>query len=151
MHKTIKGVTEDIDRMAFNTAISKLMIYVNELKDAKEGVPKEAVENLALLMSPMAPHVTEEMWQLLGHTAEEGCIAKQSWPTFDEQYCVEDTATVAIQVGGKVRGKIDVPKDLSQDDMVSLALEQPSVSKWVDGKPFKKIVYVPGKILNLVC
>merc|ERR1711871_503166 len=151
MHKTIKGVTHDIDRMAFNTAISKLMIFVNELKDLKGAVPREAVESLALLLSPMAPHVAEEMWQLLGHTDSKGCIAKQSWPQHDEQYCVEDTATVAIQVGGKVRGKVDVPKDLSQDDMVSLAMEQPSVSKWVDGKPFKKIIYVPGKILNLVC
>ena len=152
MHKTIKGVTKDIDKMAFNTAISKLMVYTNLLKDMKGGkTPKQAVTTLAVLLSPFAPHVAEEMWEVLGHTESKGCISKQSWPEYDEQYCVEDTATVAIQVSGKVRGKLDVPKDLSQEDMVSLALEQPLVSKWVDGKPFKKVIYVPGKILNLVC
>jgi leucyl-tRNA synthetase len=151
MHKTIKGVTDDIDRMAFNTAISKLMIYTNELKDVKGTVPRETLETLALLLSPMAPHVAEEMWERLGHTEKEGCIARQSWPAYDEQYCVEDTATVAIQVGGKVRGKAEVAKDLSEEDMLSLALDMPLVSKWVDGKPVKKVIYVPGKILNIVC
>ena len=151
MHKTIKGVTQDIDKMAFNTAISKLMVYTNLLKEQKGALPREAVAILAMLMSPLAPHVAEEMWEVLGHAAKQGCIAKQTWPQYDEQYCTEDTATVAIQVSGKVRGKLEVPKDLSQEDMVSLAMEQPLISKWVDGKDFKKVIYVPGKILNLVC
>ena len=114
MHKTIKGVTQDIDKMSFNTAIGKLMVYTNLLKEQKHALPRESVATLAVLMSPMAPHVAEEMWEHLGYTAKLGCISKHIWPQFDEQYCAEDTATVAIQVSGKVRGKLEVSKDLSR-------------------------------------
>ena len=151
MHKTIKGVTMDVDRLAFNTAISKLMVFTNLLKDLNGPVPKIAIKNLALLVSPFAPHVAEEMWDLLGYNTQgKHCIAKADWPEYDEALCVENTAVVAIQVSGKVRSKLEVAKDLDQESMLALAMEEPQIQKWVDNKEVKKVIYVPGKILNIV-
>ena len=147
MHKTIKDVSSDIDQLAFNTAISKLMIFTNLLKDQKGAVPKEAVENLVLLLSPIAPHIAEESWQILGH---KNCIAKASWPEYDEALCIETKSTLVIQVNGKVRGKLEVDKNIVEGDAVNLAKDQPLVSKWIDNKQVRKIIYVPGKILNIV-
>ena len=148
MHKTIKKVTQDIEKMAFNTAISNLMVFSNTLRDLDGPPPRQALENLVLLLSPFAPHVAEEAWQLLGHKGK--CIALETWPVFDESLCVDTTAVVAIQVNGKVRGKMEIEKTLSEADAISLAKEQPSVLKFMDGMQIKKTVYVPGKILNIV-
>ena len=148
MHKTIKKVTQDIEKMAFNTAISNLMVFSNTLRDLDGPPPKKALENLVLLLSPFAPHVAEEAWQLLGHKGK--CIALETWPVFDENLCIDTTAVVAIQVNGKVRGKMEIEKTLSEADALSLAKEQPSVLKFMDGMQIKKTIYVPGKILNIV-
>jgi leucyl-tRNA synthetase len=148
MHKTIKKVTQDIEKMAFNTAISNLMVFSNTLRDLDGPPPKQTLETLVLLLSPFAPHIAEEAWQLLGH--RDGCIAQARWPVYDENLCIDTTAVVAIQVNGKVRGKMEVEKTLSEVDAVSLAKEQPSVIKFIDGMQIKKTIYVPGKILNLV-
>jgi leucyl-tRNA synthetase len=150
MHKTIKKVTRDIDNMAFNTAISTLMIYVNTLNSAvPQGSPKprQAVEALVLLLSPFAPHLAEEAWQQLGHTES---ISRHPWPTFDAALCVETVATIAVQVNGKVRGKLEIEKDLAEKDAMELAMSQASVKKYTDGLEIKKVVYVPGRILSII-
>jgi leucyl-tRNA synthetase len=147
MHKTIKKVTYDIEKMAFNTAISNLMIFSNLLQALKEAPPREAVEALVQLLSPFAPHVAEESWEILGHKKS---IAHSKWPSYDEALCVETTAVVAIQVNGKVRGKVEIDKELPEEDALKAAFEQPSVTKYTDGMSLKKVIYVPGKILNIV-
>eukprot|EP00596_Hydrurales_sp_CCMP1899_P003434 CAMPEP_0119045114 /NCGR_PEP_ID=MMETSP1177-20130426/37135_1 /TAXON_ID=2985 /ORGANISM="Ochromonas sp, Strain CCMP1899" /LENGTH=867 /DNA_ID=CAMNT_0007016313 /DNA_START=17 /DNA_END=2620 /DNA_ORIENTATION=+ len=146
MHKTIKKVTKDIDKLAFNTAISNMMIFTNTL-NALDTVPKECVENLILLLAPIAPHIAEESWEVLGH---KKCISLSKWPVYDESLCIDTTAVVAIQVNGKVRGTMEIDKLLSQDDAMVLAQEIEGVTKWTSGMQIKKIIYVPGKILNIV-
>lgn len=152
MHKTIKKVTQDIERMAFNTAISSLMIFSNTLSALDGPVPREAVESLVLLLSPFAPHVAEEAWEILGKFKGDAksCISRTPWPIYDESLCIDTTAVVAIQVNGKVRGKIEMEKTLEESAAVKLAQEQATVNKFLEGKQVKKVVYVPGKILNIV-
>ena len=147
MHKTIKKVTSDVESLSFNTAISALMVFTNTLKELDTPPPKQAVEALLLLLSPFAPHVAEEGWQILGHNQS---ISKEAWPKFIPELCIDATAVVAIQVNGKVRGKIEVDKNLSQDAAVEEALLQASVTKHIGTSSIKKVVYVPGKILNIV-
>lgn len=147
MHKTIKKVTGDIERLQFNTAISNMMIFTNLLLSSKEKVSKEAVENLVLLLSPFAPHVAEECWELLGHASS---LAYEPWPQFDEALCVDATTTLVIQVNGKVRGKVEVATDITQDSATALALQEASVLKFTDGKELKKTIFVPGKIINFI-
>ena len=147
MHKTIKKVSGDIDKMAFNTAISNMMVFSNTL-NALEVRPREAVENLVLLLAPFAPHIAEEALEMLGHTKK--CASLSSWPVYDEALCIDTTALIAIQVNGKVRGKMEIDKSLSEADVVILAKEVELVKKYIDGLEVKKIVYVPGRILNIV-
>ena len=135
MHKTIKKVTKDIDVLNFNTAIASLIIFVNFLTSLKTPPSKKAIENLVLMLSPFAPHVAEECWQLLGNNES---LAYQAWPTFDEQYCIENIITIAIQVNGKVRSKLEVDKDIDEKDLLSNALTQQNVVKFIDGSTIKK-------------
>lgn len=147
LHKTMKKVTEDIDSMAFNTAISALMVLTNHLNSLKDKVPREAAEKLALMVSPFAPHLGEECWSILGH---EETLAYHPWVEFDEALCVDDTIKMGVQVNGKARGEIEVAADADQDTAVALAKEQDRVAAQLDGKDIKKIIYVPGRILNIV-
>jgi leucyl-tRNA synthetase len=147
MHKTIKKVTSDIDKMSFNTAIANLMVFSNTLSSLESRPPRAAIENLILLLSPFAPHVAEEAWEMLGHKTS---IALAQWPKYDESLCADTTAVVAIQVNGKVRGKMEIEKELPEAGALQLAFEQASVKKYTDGMNVKKVIYVPGKILNIV-
>jgi leucyl-tRNA synthetase len=147
LHKTMKKVTEDIDSMAFNTAISALMVFTNHLNTLQGGVPREAAEKLALLVSPFAPHLGEECWSILGH---EESLAYHPWVEYDEALCVDDTIKMGVQVNGKARGEIEITKDADQETALALAMEQERVFAQVDGKDIKKIIYVPGRILNIV-
>lgn len=147
LHKTMKKVTEDIESMAFNTAISALMVLTNHLSSLENGVPKEVAEKLALMVSPFAPHLGEECWNLLGNTKS---IAYQSWVEYDEALCVDNTVTMGVQVNGKVRGEIEIPKDADQDTAMEAAMKQDRVVAQLDGKDVKKIIFVPGRILNIV-
>jgi leucyl-tRNA synthetase len=146
VHKTIKKVTEDIEAMAFNTAISAMMELVNHLATL-EVTPRAAAEALALLVSPFAPHLGEELWQKLGH---DGSLAYASWPTFDPALVVDDTVEVGVQVNGKTRGTATLARDASEADARAAALAVPSVRSQVEGREIKKLVYVPGRILNFV-
>uniref|UniRef100_A0A7S0DVS4 leucine--tRNA ligase n=1 Tax=Amorphochlora amoebiformis TaxID=1561963 RepID=A0A7S0DVS4_9EUKA len=149
MHKTIKKVTEDIENLALNTAISALMVFTNTLQDAgKEGkLPKKGVETLCQLASPFAPHLGEECWQILGNPES---IAYEPWPQFDEKLCEDSTVSIGVQVNGKLRGQLEIAKDAPEDEAKSLALALPRVAEQCDGKEVKKFIYRPGKIVNIV-
>jgi len=146
MHQTIRKVTADIDSMAFNTAISAMMVFSTHLASLKQ-LPAEPVRNLALLLSPMAPHLGEEVWEMLG---QEGGLAYAPWPEFDEAKCEETSVTMGVQVNGKARGSISLPKDATEAMAKELALADEKVAKFVDGKEIKKFIYVPGRIVNIV-
>jgi len=147
LHKTMKKVTEDIDSMAFNTAISALMVLTNHLNSLEGGVPREAAEKLALMVSPFAPHLGEECWSILGH---EDSLAYHPWVEYDEALCVDDTIKMGVQVNGKARGEIEIAKDADQETAMAAAMEQERVVAQINGKDVKKIIYVPGRILNIV-
>ncbi len=156
MHKVTKKVTGDIDRMAFNTAISNLMIYANSLVAAaktsiaaKEGLPRATLETLVLLVSPFAPHVAEECWALLGHKKS---LAYHPWPAYQEELCVETRTVVTLQVNGKVRGTLEVAgaEGLTQEAVLAEAMQQSRVVNALGEKQPKKVIYVPGKVLNII-
>ena len=147
MNKCIKKVTKDIEILSFNTAISQLMVFSNTLRELGTKPPRVTLENLIILLSPFAPHVGEECWERLGH---KDSISREKWPSYDESLCLDNVVTLAIQVNGKLRGTIEVEKDLPQQNAVDLALLVPGVSKYTNGQKFKKIIYVQGKIINLV-
>ncbi len=148
MHKTIKEVTEDIDEidMKFNTAISYLMIYVNELYKL-EKISRVAIENLILLLSPFAPHIAEELWQRLGNT---GSIAFVDWPEYNEAFTREENVTVVFQVNGKIRAKKEFKFDCNEHTLEDEALNNDNVKKFILGKQIVKIVTVKNKMVNIV-
>ncbi len=147
MHKTIKGVTEDMERMSYNTAIAKLMEFVNAVYKSPEPVSKADMETFVLLISPQAPHVAEELWERLGHTAS---LAYESWPVFDEAMTLCDTMNIVVQVMGKKRALITVSADALAEDVIRMAKEQSSVQNFLEGKTIVKEIYVPKRLVNFV-
>ena len=145
-HATVKKVTNDYETLGFNTAISQMMIFVNEAFKAKT-VYRPYAENLVKMLSCIAPHVCEEMWHLLGH---ENTIAYESWPTYDESMLVTQTIEMGVQVNGKLRAKIQVAKDADEEAVKTLAFEQENVKAHTDGKNIVKIIVVKNKIVNIV-
>ncbi len=146
MHKCILDVTERIDQMKFNTAVSALMTYVNYLS-AKEKIAPELYETLLKLMCPFTPHLSEEMWARLGHNS---LIIKEAWPVGNPSLAQDTVVTYAVQVCGKVRGTLDMPKDASKEQVEEAALALENVKRQLAGKEIKKIIVVPGKIVNIV-
>jgi len=144
--QTIAGVTEDVEAMRFNTAISKLMVFVRDVAK-EEPLPRRAAETLALLLSPMAPHIAEELWQHLGH---ERTLAYEPWPEADPALLVEDLLTLAVQVNGKRRAEIQVPADAGDDAIEAAALAEENVARHLDGKTPKKVIVVPKRLVNVV-
>lgn len=147
LHKTMKKVTEDIENMSFNTAISAMMVLTNHLQSLKENVPKEAAEKLSIMVSPFAPHLGEECRSILGH---EGSLAYEPWVKYKEELCADTTFKMGVQVNGKVRGEIEIPKDADQETAMTEAMKQSRVEAQLEGKEIKKVIYVPGRILNIV-
>lgn len=145
-HKTIKKVTEDIEHLRFNTVISQLMIFINDAYK-QETLSKESVENFVQLLSPLAPHIAEELWQLLGH---EESISYVAWPTYDEAWTVDAEVEIVIQVNGKIVQRALIAKDMGQEEMQAHALSLPNVNAAVEGKTVRKIIAVPGKLVNIV-
>ena len=144
--QTIHGVTEDLEAMRFNTAISKLMVFARDIaKDAP--LSREAAEALVLLLAPFAPHVAEELWSRLAHTES---LAHEAWPEAAPELLVADTMTLAIQVNGKRRDEIEVPADADADSIRSLALASEQVRKHLGGREPKKVIVVPGRLVNVV-
>ena len=145
MHRTIKKVGEDIDSLKANTAIAQLMIYVNALADAG-GATRGEYEVLLQLMNPFAPHMTEELWEQMGH---EDRLAYHPWPKYDEAKCTEQTIEIAVQVNGKVKARIKVPADVEAADAIAAAKAEPAVVEALTGKNLVKEIYVKGKLVNL--
>ena len=149
MHRTIHDVTQAIESFGFNAAIARLYAFTNSLAKSKAGTETKilASKTLVLLMSPMTPHLSEELWEKLG---EQTLIAEQLWPEVDETLLIDDTITMPIQINGKRRGQIEVKKDLSPTEIEELTLSEPAVQKALDGNKPKKVIVVPGRIINVV-
>ena len=149
VHKTIKKVTADINDLKMNTAIAALMAMVNEFY--ANGCSKGDLEQLMLLLSPFAPHMVEEMWELTGYAAKYGKMAMQmSWPTYDEAKTVDAQVEMAVQVNGKLKGTVVVPTDSEQDAIVAAAMEIEKVKKATDGMQIFKVIHVKNKLINLI-
>jgi leucyl-tRNA synthetase len=146
LHKTVQKVGKAYETLSFNTAISTLMIFTNHLAGLKE-VPREAAEKLVLMVSPLAPHVAEELWSRLGH---EETLAYEAWPQFDPALTVDDVIEMPVQVNGKVRGHVTLARDATQEQAVQAATATESVKPFTEGKAVKKVIFVPGRILNIV-
>jgi leucyl-tRNA synthetase len=146
LHQTIKKVGEDIPRLSYNTAIAAMMEYMNTMRSGERKPHLEEVRPLVQLVSPFAPHIAEELWSILGHTAS---VFDSGWPAYSESLVVDDQVTMAVQVSGKTRGTITLPKGASQAEAMDAAMADPSIAKFVTSEP-RKIVFVPGRMLNIV-
>ncbi len=147
MHKTVKGVSDDMDKMSYNTAIAKLMEFTNAVYKSTEPVSKGDMEKFVLLLAPQAPHIAEELWEKLGHNQS---IAYAPWPTFDEVMTQSDTIDIVVQVMGKKRALISVPVSMSKEDIIATAKDNENVKAFIDGKTMLKEIYVPGRLVNFV-
>src|SRR5205814_121525 len=139
-------VTLDIEAMSFNTAISALMVFANHLGD-QQAVPREALLGLVQLVAPFAPHLAEEVWARHGHATS---VAREPWPSWEEALTVDDVVELPVQVNGKVRGRVTLPRAAPEAEARAAALAADGVGAHTAGKQVKKFVYVPGKIVNLV-
>ncbi|MFF5994185.1 leucine--tRNA ligase [Lysinibacillus sp. KU-BSD001] len=145
-HQTVKKVTEDIEGIRFNTAISQMMVFINDCYKA-QVIPQAYAEGFVKLIAPIAPHIAEELWAILGH---EGTISYVEWPTYDESKLVDDEVEVVVQVLGKVRAKVKVAKDASKETLEAAALADEKVQEFIAGKEIVKVVVIPGKLVNIV-
>lgn len=145
LHKTIKKVAEDIEKMSFNTAISQMMMLANQIQEAK-GATKETYEKFLIILAPFAPHMCEELWIGLGHKES---IFKEAWPKFDPKKVIDAEIELPVQVNGKVRAKLTVPTDISEKEAIKVALADPQVQKYVVGE-LKKVIFVKGKLISIV-
>ncbi|MFO1519705.1 MAG: leucine--tRNA ligase [bacterium] len=147
LHKTIKKVGEDLDRFQFNTAIAALMEFYNFLSERKPGPSRESIKAFVILLSPFVPHIAQELWERLG---EKESLADEPWPKFDPAALASDTQKVIVQVNGKLRSQLEVATGASEEDVKKAAFADDKVKVYVEGKEVAKVIYVPGKILNIV-
>ncbi|HEV2751385.1 MAG TPA: class I tRNA ligase family protein, partial [Gemmatimonadales bacterium] len=146
LHQTIRKVTTDTEQLDYNTAISAMMEYVNLVREQGAG-SRDAVEPLLIMLAPYAPHLAEELWSVLGHRQS---IFNERWPQHDERLAAAGEVEVVVQVNGKVRGRVNVNRGATEVEVVARAMQDESVKKFVDGKPVRKTIYVPDRVLNLV-
>jgi len=147
IHQAIKDVTEDIESFKFNTAISRIMELVNGIYQNLTCDIAEAVETTVILISPFAPHLAEEMWQKLGH---QESILKAGWPKYEAKFLREEIITLVIQVNGKMRSKVEVSSDITEDKLKELVLADEKLKPWIKDKPIKNFILVPQKLVNIV-
>lgn len=145
LHKTIKKVSEDIESFKFNTAVSAMMIFVNTAE--KTGLTKESYQQFLQLLAPFAPHISEELWSTTGHSTS---IHTTTWPTHDEALAIDETVTIGVQINGKMRGEITVAPTASESDALTAAQSVPSIEKRLAEGELQRVIYVPGRILNLI-
>ena len=145
MHKTMKKVTFDIDNLKANTAIAAMMTLVNEM--TQKGCNKAELKTLTILLNPFAPHVTEEMWQVMNYG---GMVNEAKWPEYDDEKTKENSVEIVLQVMGKVRSRMTIPVDMPKDDVIAAAKQDAKIAELIDGKTIKKEIYVPGKLVNIV-
>jgi leucyl-tRNA synthetase len=152
-HKTVTNVTDDLDKFRFNRAVARIRELTNALEDMPAAEPgagavlREGLEAATRLIGPMMPHLAEEMWQELGHTT---LLADQPWPTADPDLARDESVTIAVQVNGKLRGTIDLPRDAASGEVEEAALALPQVVRFLDGRAPKKVVVVPNRIVSVV-
>lgn len=145
-NQTVKKVTDDFEQLHFNTAISQMMVFVNQCYKA-DALPLEYVEGFVKLIAPLTPHIAEELWTKLGHV---GSIAYVQWPTYDKSKLEEDTAEIIVQVNGKLRAKLTAPKDITKGELEKQALADEKVQHHLEGKTVRKVIVIPGKLVNVV-
>ncbi|GIN21708.1 leucine--tRNA ligase [Siminovitchia fordii] len=145
-HQTVKKVTEDYEAMHFNTAISQLMVFINDAYKA-EVLPKEYMEGFIKMLAPIAPHIAEELWEKLGY---EGSVAYEAWPLYDETKLVSEEVEIVVQVNGKVRAKLMVSRKADKEELEEIALNHEKIKSAIDGKTIRKVIAVPGKLVNIV-
>ena len=146
LHKTVKAVTDDVASLSFNTAISRMMEFVNYFTK-QDRRPRACLEPFVLILAPFSPHIAEELWSALGHGET---LAYAPWPKYDESLLAESTIELPVQINGKVRDKIDVPVDIGEKEAKAQALATEGVKRFIDGKPPVKVIYVPGRLVNIV-
>ena len=146
LHKTIKKITDDIERFSFNTAVSTFMICVNQLTDLKCG-SRQVLEPLTILIAPFAPHIAEELWHQTGH---QTTVCDATWPQYDPQYLVQDTVNYPVQFNGKMRFTIPLPAGSTQAEALAAVQASPDGQRWMEGREPRKVIFVPGKIINIV-
>ncbi|NWQ43076.1 leucine--tRNA ligase [Bacillus sp. EB106-08-02-XG196] len=145
-HQTVKKVTEDYEGLRFNTAISQMMVFINEAYKSTV-LPKHYMEGFVKMLAPVAPHVAEELWEKLGFS---GTISYETWPAYDEAKLVDDEVEIVIQVNGKVKTKLKVPTDASKEALEGIAMDDDRVKEQIEGKTIRKVITVPGKLVNIV-
>ncbi|HZE93331.1 MAG TPA: leucine--tRNA ligase [Gemmatimonadales bacterium] len=145
LHRTIRKVSADTEALQYNTAIAAMMEYLNELKHGE--VNRELIEPLVIMLAPYAPHIAEEMWEILGH---EGTVFQASWPAYDERLASAGDVEIAVQVNGKLRSRLTVPRGMAEKDVLARVLADEAVKKFVDGQKVKKVIYVQDRLVNLV-
>jgi leucyl-tRNA synthetase len=146
MHKTIKKVTEDYEAMKYNTAIAAMMSFVNEIS-SDNYITRDELKTFILLLNPVAPHISEEIWEEMNFG---GMLNQASWPSWNEEKTVDDVIELPVQISGKVRGKILVSKDADVDAARKLVVDDENINKYIEGKSIIKEIYVAGKIYNIV-
>jgi leucyl-tRNA synthetase len=154
-HQTIRKITEDVEnRFRFNTAIAATMELLNsaqafqlESTQNSRAVFKEALETLVVLLYPFAPHITEELWKILGNATS---LVNRAWPDYDPEVAAEEIQTIVLQVNGKVRSRIDMPATADEEEVRNRALEDERIRNWIDGKEVRRVIVVPGKLVNVV-
>lgn len=145
-HQTVKKVTEDFEGLRFNVGISQMMVFINECYK-QDVLPKQFMEGFVKLLSPVAPHLAEELWEKLGY---EGTLAYEQWPTYEEKYLVDNEIEIVVQLNGKVRAKLVIPSDATKEQMEEIALADEKVQEELAGKTVRKVIAVPGKLVNIV-
>jgi len=147
LHATIKKVTDDLETMSFNTAISQMMIFINAFSGNAKPLPREAAETYVLLLAPFAPHLCEELWERLGH---DTTLAYAPWPAYNDEYLKVDEVEILVQVLGKPKARVMMPAGADEATMQQLALEQDAVRDALAGKTIRKVICVPGRLINIV-
>jgi len=146
LHQTIRKVGEDIAKLSYNTAIAAMMEYMNAMRAGERTPRLEEVKPLVQLVSPFAPHVAEELWQVLGGTKS---VFDSGWPAYDASLVEDERITMAVQVGGRTRGTVQVSRTATQDDAMAAVMADPALAKFITGAP-KRIVFVPGRLVNVI-
>ena len=146
MHRTIKKVSNDFETLKFNTAIAQLMAFTNAVYQ-KSSITRKEMKHFLILLNPVAPHITEEMWSLCGF---EGYLHNQQWPSYDEDKTIEDQVEIVIQVNGKIRAKMMIASDMSKQDMEELVHTDDTIIQALEGKKPRKIIAVPKSLINIV-
>ena len=146
LHQTIKKVSEDLPALSYNTAIAALMEYMNVVRLGERPAHRMEIEPLVQLVAPFAPHIAEELWERLGHTRS---VFDSGWPMFDAALAAEELITIAVQVGGKTRGTVQLPPGAGESAAMEAAMADPNIAKFVASPP-KKVIFVPGRLLSIV-